>query len=574
MRVGTMATGFAAFVRDVATFAGGWRLAGLAVLVVVAAAAEGAGLLLLIPILNLIGVDGEAPRSFPIGLEAALALYVLLVTGAALVVARRSMAVAAFRFGYADSLRRRMHRALMGMEWRTFCRLPGAEASHALISEAARAAHGVDFLLRLAGWTVEILVLLAVALHLSSAMTATALVLAAVCLALTRPLDRRAHALGYSVGEANRALQADITDNLAGMRVIRALALEDERCNRVETRMEEVRAANIAFQRSAGLARAATQALAAAAAAAVWVAVRGMELGLAEALALMMGFARLLAACLRVQDAWRIVLHALPAHAAVQRLLAHCEMAAESAEAVPVLGTSDSARLLTRSLKLDGVVLRYRPEGVAAVAGVEAEFPAGSITALIGPSGAGKSTVADLLLGLFEPDEGRVLVDGQPLVGALRRAWRRRVGYVPQDSFLFHDTIRANLAAAAPQADEAALWVALDQAAAGFVRALPAGLDTVVGDRGGLLSGGQRQRLALARALLMKPELLILDEATSALDFENERRVLNALGALRGSLTMVVVTHRPSTARFADHVVPLDAGRVAAPGNRAADGAN
>lgn len=554
---------FAGFVGDIVAFAGRRRLAGLALLAMLAAAAEGAGLLLLIPILHLLGLTGPAAGDGgAVGLDGALALYVVLVAAAALVLAARGIAVGAMRSDYGDDLRRRLHDALLRMEWRAYARLAGAEATHAMTGEVARAAQGVDFLLRAAGWAVEIPVLLAVALRLSPVLTAASLGLAAVCLLLARPLDRRVHALGREVGQASKALYGDLADDLAGMRVIRGLGVEAERARRFAGRMLAVRRSQAAHQRDAGLARAATQAVTALAAAmAVWFAVRVLALPLPDTLVLMIAFARLLSAGLRIQEAWRTVLHALPAHQAAMALLARCREAAEpdaAAEAPPAL---------SEAIRLEGVAFRYGVDDPPALAGIDATIPARAVTALVGPSGAGKSTLADLLLGLIGPDQGRMLVDGRALDGPARRAWRRRAGMVPQDPFLFHDTIRANLAMAAPEASEDALWAALGRAAAAdFVRALPGGLDTVVGDRGGLLSGGQRQRLALARALLPEPDLLILDEATSALDNEHERRVLEALDGLRGRLTVVIVAHRPSTARWADHVVALDAGRVVAEG--------
>ncbi|WP_448188463.1 ABC transporter ATP-binding protein [Azospirillum sp. sgz301742] len=546
-------------------------MAGVAVLAVLAVAAEGLGLLLLVPILQLMGLV-EAGTGAPawagvpsIGLEGALAVYVLLVAAGAMVVAARSTAVAALRSDFADDLRRRLHRGLTGMEWRAFSQLRGADAQHALTMETARAVNGVDFLLRMAGWTVEIPVLLAVALRLSPALTGASLALGGVCLVLSRPLNRRSHALGQQLGVTWKALQGDISDDLAGMRVIRGFGLETLRRRCFEGRMADVRAATLAHQRSSSLGRAALQAFAAAAAAlSVWFAVRVLAMGLADTLVLMMAFARLLAASLRIQDAWRTVLHALPAYAAVQGMLARCRAAAE-----PDLDADDAPPMAppVRGLTLERVTFGYGADGPAVLRGIDAQVSMHAVTAVVGPSGAGKSTLADLLLGLSEPDTGRILVDGRPLSGALRRAWRRRVGYVPQEAFLFHDTVRANLLMACPQASDAALWAVLEQvAAADFVRALPQGLDTMVGDRGGWLSGGQRQRLALARALLAGPDLLILDEATSALDSESEGRVLDALEALRGRLAVVVIAHRPSTVRSADHVIVLDAGRVAATG--------
>jgi ATP-binding cassette subfamily C protein len=166
-------------------------------------------------------------------------------------------------------------------------------------------------------------------------------------------------------------------------------------------------------------------------------------------------------------------------------------------------------------------------------------------------------------MGLIMPTSGRVLVDGTPLGAERIRAWRDQIGYVAQDTFLFHDSVRANLLWACPGASEADIHEALRLAAAAeFVAELPRGMETVVGDRGVRLSGGERQRLALARALLRKPSLLLLDEATSNLDAENERRVQEAWEQLRGRLTILVITHRLSAIRGADVIHVLDRGRV------------
>jgi ATP-binding cassette, subfamily C, bacterial len=186
-------------------------------------------------------------------------------------------------------------------------------------------------------------------------------------------------------------------------------------------------------------------------------------------------------------------------------------------------------------------------------------------TVILGPSGGGKSTFADLLIGLLTPDLGQVLIDGKPLEGNLLHSWRKSVGYVPQESLLFHETLADNMRWASPESSDEDIWEALRLAAAvDFVKALPEGLKTIVGDRGVRLSGGQRQRIALARALLRKPTLLLLDEATSNLDAENEQRIIQALQELRGTMTVVFISHRQSAVQCADRVVVIEGGRALA----------
>jgi ATP-binding cassette subfamily C protein len=199
---------------------------------------------------------------------------------------------------------------------------------------------------------------------------------------------------------------------------------------------------------------------------------------------------------------------------------------------------------------------------------VSLKLPTGSTLALAGPSGAGKTTVADLVAGLMVPSSGRVCVGGQELTRERLAGWRQAIALVPQEPFMFHDTIAANLRFARSEATDRELWEALRVAnVAEFVAALPEGLETIVGDQGLRLSGGERQRLALARALLRQPDLLILDEATSSLDTENELAIRVALSELHGRTTMLLIAHRLSTVSEADRIAVLDGGQVVETGS-------
>ncbi len=181
----------------------------------------------------------------------------------------------------------------------------------------------------------------------------------------------------------------------------------------------------------------------------------------------------------------------------------------------------------------------------------------------MGRSGAGKTTLMSLLLGFFQPDGGRILLDGGDIVGASLDDVRSRVALVAQDTYLFHGSIRHNIALARPDAGEAEIEAAARAAQAdGFITALPGGYDAVVGERGLTLSGGERQRLAIARALLKDAPVLLLDEATSSLDSEAEAEVQLALEHLRAGRTTLVVAHRLATVAGADRVVVMEAGRV------------
>ncbi|MEE3049757.1 MAG: ATP-binding cassette domain-containing protein, partial [Pseudomonadota bacterium] len=215
------------------------------------------------------------------------------------------------------------------------------------------------------------------------------------------------------------------------------------------------------------------------------------------------------------------------------------------------------------ALALDGVDFGYPGTTRMALAGVSFAVPAGQTTALVGTSGAGKTTSAQLLMRFWDPDAGRITLNGQDLRDYQLDDLRARIALVAQDTYLFNDTLRANIMIAKPEASGAELAAAVDNAALGdLVAALPQGLETPVGERGASLSGGQRQRVAIARAFLKDAPVLILDEATSHLDAVNEAAVRQALERLKTARTTIVIAHRLSTVRDADQIVVLEAGRM------------
>jgi ATP-binding cassette subfamily B protein len=215
-------------------------------------------------------------------------------------------------------------------------------------------------------------------------------------------------------------------------------------------------------------------------------------------------------------------------------------------------------------LAFERVTFRYpsRPE-LAALHEFDLSIEPGETVAIVGPSGAGKSTLFQLAERFYDPQSGAIKIDGVPLASADPAQIRARIALVPQDGVLFAATARDNLRYGNWQADDEAIWQAARAAnAEGFLRALPQGLDTFLGEDGGRLSGGQRQRIAIARALLRDAPILLLDEATSALDAESERLVQDALDTLMANRTTLVIAHRLATVRQADRIVVMDGGRI------------
>jgi ATP-binding cassette subfamily B protein/subfamily B ATP-binding cassette protein MsbA len=218
---------------------------------------------------------------------------------------------------------------------------------------------------------------------------------------------------------------------------------------------------------------------------------------------------------------------------------------------------------LRRDIRLQGVTLQYAPDLPPALQNINLVIPQGQTIALVGPSGAGKSSIADLLVGLYEPSQGSILIDGVNLNSIELATWQHRLGVVSQDTFLLNTTIAGNIAYGCPNATREQIEsAALSAQASGFIDGLPDGFDTLIGERGYRLSGGQRQRLSLARAILRNPELLILDEATSALDTQSERLVQQAIERFEHQNTVLVIAHRLSTIVNADLICVMEQGRL------------
>lgn len=264
-------------------------------------------------------------------------------------------------------------------------------------------------------------------------------------------------------------------------------------------------------------------------------------------------------------------------NAQIQLGSASAERIFELLDEIPTIQESPSAVALPpfgKSIHYEGVSFRYpSADGKAseprwALKGVDLAIRAGEIVALVGSSGAGKSTMALLMPRFYDPTAGRVTLDGQDIRQATLDSLRRQIGLVTQEILLFNETARYNIAYGKPDASLSEIQAAAEAANAhGFIKRLPLGYDTVIGERGIRLSGGERQRLSIARALLKNPPILILDEATSSLDAESERLVQEAIERLMAHRTVLVIAHRLATVRKADRIVVLERGQIVEEGD-------
>ncbi len=532
---------------------------------------EGAGLVLLLPLLQIVGLNtgqgqpgalaelvnrGFALVGFTPSLISVLLVGLLITLARALLQRWQAGINFSFQHDFVLRLQKSLYRSMAHADWLSFCRSRSSDLNHALTQEVWRCGAAVQVFLSLVSNLILALVYLVFAMRLSPPMSLIALLAGLILVGLLRRRNRVARVAGEGLSQAGENFHATIAEHLGGMKLAKAsgsaerhIARFDERAHEVRDRYRETiynqAAVSFWFSFSSMLILVVL----------VYCAVVWLQVPSAELLLLLFLCSRILPRISGLQASYQHLLNLLPAYKNLQKLQAGFTKAAkhESPSSVPLP--------LLKHLCVEDLSFGYHEAPI--LTAVNLKLVAGQTTALVGGSGAGKTTLVDLLLGLLKPATGRILVDDQPLQGEALSGWRQSIGYVPQEAFLFHDSIRNNLLWSRPQASEAELWAALELAAArGFVDGLERGLDTLVGERGVRLSGGERQRIALARALLRQPALLILDEATSALDSESESQVQTAIEGLKGQMTILVIAHRFSSVRFVDQIHLLEGGRI------------
>ncbi|HKQ60431.1 MAG TPA: ABC transporter ATP-binding protein [Candidatus Polarisedimenticolaceae bacterium] len=353
-------------------------------------------------------------------------------------------------------------------------------------------------------------------------------------------------------------LTSRLSEALTGVKVVQGFGMERYEVSRVRVAMERMVRAELKSARAMSLVPPVMELLGAATGAALfYVAGRRIASGLLDPgdfAVVLFSLGMLFASLRRLNVAFAEIQHAV---AASQRVFDMLDREREIRD----LPGAEPLPPFSRELRLQGVRFSYGNEAV--LDAIDLTLRKGEMIALVGPSGAGKSTLASLVPRFYDPDEGRVLIDGRDVRTVTLASLREQIGLVTQETVLFDDTVRANIAYGRPDVPQERVIAAARAAHAHeFVERLPGGYEERLGERGTRLSAGQRQRLTIARALLKDPPILILDEATSALDAESEALVQQALEALMRGRTSLVIAHRLSTVRRADRIVVIDAGRI------------
>ena len=538
-----------------------------------ASVAEGAGLLFLLPMLSAaIGEKILGTGSLLFGAQQILTQSISAVgltptVGTLLIVIVLCVAVkeaftllANTQVGYtvthvATDLRLSLLHALLAARWEYYVRQPIGSFANAVGTEAMRAsmayfegAKGVTLF-------VQAIVYAGVAFVVAGKATLAFLVPGIVILYGLNRFIRMAHRAGTRQTQLLKSLLACLTDSLQSIKPLKAMAREELIGPSLHS---DTKRLNRAFQRevlsTGALISSQEVLLATIIAVGLYVALSRWQMPFNIVMVMVLLFTRLLTCLAKMQ---RQYMKMRTMESAFWSLHAAIDGANRDRETEP----GGLPPHFEKALRLDKVSFGYGKQRVLWNASLTT--PVGSFTAIMGPSGAGKTTIADLVTGLLRPQQGHVLIDDLPLDSVDLRQWRRMIGYVPQETFLFHDTVLRNVTLGDPELSEADAEAALRAAGAwDFVMARPSGIHSSVGERGSTLSGGQRQRIAIARALAHRPKLLILDEVTSALDPETETEICRTLRGLLDRLTILAISHQPAVVESADRVYRIRHGEV------------
>ena len=484
----------------------------------------------------------------------AIVLLSTLIVKAGLVIAAKR------QVGYtvaqsATDLRLRLLEALMSARWRYFVDQRMGIMTNAFSTESERSATAYLYATTVLSLLINSFFYTVVAFLISWEAMVAAFISSIIGMVLLTPLVRATRKAGNKQTVLMRNLINRLSDTLQALKPVKAMSRENQIAPLLS---EDTAKLNRALQRKVF----ATEALAAVQEpiiATCLVFVFGfcmVYLALPPSRLLVLGFVfvRLLTQLARAQRQYQNLTTQESAYWAIEKTIAQTLVESE-------VDTGEQAPVLEQQISLDAISLQYGDHVVFDEASLE--IPAGKITALVGPSGSGKTTLSDLVIGLVEADSGTVAIDGVPLDQVSKRAWRERIGYVPQEMFLINDTIRVNVTLGEDGLGDDEVEAALRAAGAWeFISKLPDGVDTRVGERGAMISGGQRQRIAIARALIHKPALLVLDEATTALDPETEASLWKTMLELRGTVTILAVSHQTQLANIADRIYRVENGKA------------
>ena len=534
-----------------------------------ATVAEAIGLGTLLPVMTALA-GGETAQSSPLtrflrsaieslGLPPSTGTLVLIVV--ALLVAKACLTFAALAYAGVSgarvsiTLRRRLVSSIFNARWSFFGDQRSGKFANAAANDAGRAGDAYWLAANAMARFVQAIGYAVIALLIDWRLALLGLAAGVVIVTTVGQLVRVTKRAGYKQTDRTSDLTVYLVDLLANIKPLKAMQRQENMLAGITRVLNKLKRALVTRELSkVGLSQGNEAVGAIMAGSGLYFAHTFLNIPLPELMVSGLIFFQIMSVISNLQKN-------LQAAASVESAYVRTTQMITDAEANREVNTGTLAPGIGEGCRFDGVTFAHGTTEV--VSDVSFEIPGGAITVLSGPSGSGKTTIIDLLIGLHKPDRGQILIGGTPLSGIDIPAWRRMIGYVPQELNLFHSSIRDNIALGDAGIDDDDILQALVQAgASGFIDSLPAGLDTDVGEMGGKLSGGQRQRISLARALVHRPAVLILDEVTSALDPATEAEIVDNIAGLRGSYTIIAITHRPAWTRIADRLYTVSGGKV------------
>ena len=555
------------------------------VAILFASIADGAGITTLLPLLKLatatqpaLGVDllpeittgGGAKEGSHIerividalslvGLEPTIGVLLIAVVGfitirsILLLIANRHVGYTAAHI--ATELRLSLLRAVLATQWKYFLNKPIGKFANSMATEANRSAQAYMFGVTMIAMILQSMVYMAISLAVSWKATLACLGIALILIAVSHTMVRMSRHAGKRQTQLNKSLVSRLTDTLQSVKSLKAMAREDlaDTVLSAETAKLNEALRNEVFSKEM-LDAVLTPVTAMVIAIGIYIGLDKWGMPFASVLVLVILLGRVLGQMSKIQKQYQKLVTMESAFWSLRKSIKQAEKARE------VLEGTEQPRLES-AIRLDQVSFAYGDKKV--LQEVSLTIPTRSLTTIIGSSGAGKTTLVDLIIGLYKPDTGAVYLDDIPLTRIDIKEWRRKLGYVPQEQLLLHDSILINITLGDPQLTEADAEYALRAANAWeFVSELPEGIHSSAGERGAKLSGGQRQRIMIARALVHRPEVLILDEPTSALDPASEAIVIRTLEDLRCDYTILAISHQTALAESADKTYRLQDGQL------------
>lgn len=531
--------------------------------------AELASISTLLPVATTI-VGGDDENSSPLnqfvrdaiqssGLEPTLGVMIGLVV--AFIAIRALLLFAALSYAgvtaarVSISLRRRLIAAVFDARWRFYADQNSGRFANTIANDAGRAGDAYQLAARVVAYGVQAVAYVIAALLLDWKLALAGLaagIFIAFALSWLIRISRRA---GYKQTDRTSDLTSYMVDMLGNIKALKAMARHGAMLAQMTRTLKRLRKSLVTREISRqGLLQGGDVLVAALIGGGVYLAHTVWQTPLPELMVSGVIFFQLVSFANKLQKF-------LQQSAQVESAYLRAERLIERAEANQEEWTGIRVPPLDDGLRLDNVSFAHGDNQV--LADLSLDIPANGITVFMGPSGSGKTTIVDLLIGLNTADKGQVLIGDAPIDDVDIKAWRRRIGYVPQELSLLHANIRENITLGDEAISDELVWAALEQVSAkGFVSDMPEGLDTDVGEMGGKLSGGQRQRISLARALVTGPEVLVLDEVTSALDPQSEAAIVENIAALNGRYTIIAITHRPAWTEIADKLYQVSPGCV------------